>query len=237
MIQELKRLLDNKISEETLVLHGTSIQAIFELGIRGSLPSGKIRVREDGNIEDIDSYGLWFTPVTSKLKGRGYTWLEDEEKDRDGCIESATSYAKGVAFIDYLAEKLNCRTAEAYSAIFYDWSLNWKEVGEEYWKKLKEKMEGLDVKTNLRQMAVLHHYANKRNGVIVEADESIFELPCNQLLCDTESIFVECPGGLDIRYIRGMKLLGPVEEKLMGRFLNGKLKYRGFMTTYAGGGL
>ena len=75
----------------------------------------------------------------------------------------------------------------------------------------------------------LYRNAKKRKGVIIEPNESIMELP-HTTDFNRCALSFECPEGLDVKYIRGISLLGNVEKKLMDRFLDGKLKCNGFRT-------
>jgi hypothetical protein len=220
---DLKKWLKNGVSEDPLMLHGTSIETIFELADTSRLPSGIAEVHEGRVLEDTRGH-LYFTPVTSKFKGRKYDELGWIDKDR--CIEKTKDYAERVGRTGYLASKFKCQTEEFYT-ILNSWScefLSWKEIQTELRKR------GFEL--SLRQIGAIDSNARKRKGVIVEPKKSILELPHKVAEDDYSAISAECPNGLDKRYVKGIELLGPTEVKLIQRFLDGKLRYEGFRTEF-----
>jgi hypothetical protein len=221
----IERLLDRGISQDPFMLHGSSIESILELAKTGKLPSGRTYYLED---EDryVKELGLYFTPVTSKFKNEVFS----EEVDKNECVRSSKSYARGIAFTNYLASRLNCQTPEAFSVIAHDWKLDWKK--NKNWKEVNEKLRKHGIDMSIRQMIGFHSHAIKRRGVIIEPNESIKELKpyyAPGAFFIEQEMFVECPDGLDMKYISGIEMLGPVEERLMKRFLAGKMKYEGFI--------
>ena len=133
-----------------------------------------------------------------------------------------------------MAASLGCTTPEAYSAIYRNIDLSGdnktkQKVGKELFIGMKSDLEDAGITTSTDRLLSLYKNAKKRKGVIIEPNESIMELP-HSTDFDKCSISFECPEGLDIKYIRGISLLGNVEKKLMERFLDGKLKYNGFRT-------
>jgi hypothetical protein len=216
--EDVRKLTDGGISQDLFMLHGSSIEAVIELAKTGKLPSGRTYFFEEEN-RYIKDPGLYFTPVTSKFSSKYFS----ENIDREGCIRSSESYAKGIAFANYLARRLGCQTPEAFSVIAFDWKTEWKK--NKNWRSVNEKLRKNGIDVSLRQMRALHSNAIKRKGAIIEPNESIFELghrPSGVLYED--SMFVECPDGLDIRYIGGIGLLGPVEERIMRRFIGANKK-------------
>jgi len=215
--EDVRKLTDSGISQGLLMLHGSNIEAVIELAKTGKLPSGRTYFIEEEN-KYIKDPGLHFTPVTSK-----FSEYFSENIDREGCIRSSESYARGSAFINYLAHRLGCQTPEAFSVIAFDWSTEWKK--NKNWRSVNEKLRKNNIDISLMQMRAFYSHAIKRKGVVIEPNESILELrhyPSGVLFED--AMFVECPDGLDIRYISGIKLLGSVEERIMRRFLDANEK-------------
>ncbi|MFH0868314.1 MAG: hypothetical protein V1831_03295, partial [Candidatus Woesearchaeota archaeon] len=56
------------ISDNPLMLHGTSIEALFELFSTGKLPTG-IRHKKPVNIKDNPKSHIYFVPVLEEFKG------------------------------------------------------------------------------------------------------------------------------------------------------------------------
>jgi len=218
---ELRKWLDKGISEDPLMLHGTSIEAVFELTINGKLPAGVISI-DESSVYEHDEGRLFFAPVSSKFKGEKYKRLFKMNKDE--CIRDARCYAEQAAFTNFLASELGCKTAETYTLLGY------LECGSIGWEELKRGLKKDGIEISLKQMKSLYNKARKRKGVIIEPTESILELPHGVDEDDNCAIFVECPEGLDKKYIHGIELLGTVENRLMDKFLNGKLNYKGFKT-------
>lgn len=215
----IERLLGRGVSKDPFMLHGSSIESIFELAKTGKLPSGRTYYLEDEN-RYVKEPGLYFTPVTSKFKDEVFS----EEVDKDECIRSSKSYARGTAFTNYLTSRLNCQTPKAFSVIAFDWRLDWKKNNQ---RELNEKLRKHGIDASIRQMIGFHSHAIKRRGVIVEPNESIKELKpyyAPGAFFIEQEMFVECPDGLDMKYISGIEMLGSVEERLMRRFLNGRVK-------------
>jgi len=217
---DLKRWLNKGISEDPLMLHGTGIESVFELTINGRLPTGVIGICEDSSLYEYTGDRLFFAPVTSRFKGKKYETLAKMDKSK--CIDDAKFYAECDAFIDFLASKLNCKTAETYTLLGY------LDVGSIGWRELKKGLKRNGINVSKREMTSFYKQARKRKGVIIEPNESILELSHEVALDDSCAIAVECPNGLDKKYIKGMELQGEVEKRLMKRFLKGKLEYKGF---------
>jgi hypothetical protein len=215
----LRRLINKEVSQDPFLLHGTSVETIFELGITGRIPPGKTYYLEDENRYLHDS-GLYFSPVTSKFENMGYI----ESIDREGCIDRAKRYARSCGFNHYLAHRLNCQIPETLSTIF-----NWKLRNND-WNILKVELEKQGIELSTRQMIGLHSHAIRRKGVIVEPNKSILELHHDIPGFDDESMFVTCEDGLDMGYIERIVPLGSIEERLISKFLEGRLEYRGFRT-------
>jgi len=218
---DLRRWLSNGISENPLMLHGTSIESVFELTNTGKLPSGTINISES-SVYEADEGRLFFAPVFSRFEGEKYKGLF--EMDRKKCAEEAKTYAGYSAFTNFLASVLGCKTAETYTLLEY---LGFGSVG---WRELEKGLRKDGIKVSLSRMKSLYRLARKRKGVIIEPAESILELPHEVDEEDGCAIAVECPQGLDKKYISGIELLGPIEKRLMKRFLEDKLTYKDFKT-------
>jgi hypothetical protein len=224
-LSDAERWLSNGISGVPLMLHGGSIETVFETVNNCKMPPGVIDIGK-GYFDDRADGRLFFTPVTSRL-GEKYGELKREglsEVNRRECVKITKNYAESNAFHNCVASKLNCKKAEVYS-IIRDWrdeDLDFKEIQEAL------KKNGLNL--TLQQIIAIDHYAKKRKGVIIEPKKSILNLPIHVSDDDDGAVYVECYEGLDSIHINGIELMGPVEKRLMKRFLEGRLKYRGFKT-------
>jgi hypothetical protein len=218
---DLRTWLSNGISENPLMLHGTGIESVFELANSGKLPTGVINIDEE-SVYEADEGRLFFAPVSSRFKGEKYKELFEIGKSK--CIRDARSYASYAAFTNFLASELGCKTAETYTLLGY------LECGSIGWKELERGLRKDGIRVSIERMKSLYAQARKRKGVIVEPTEAILELPNEVDEDDVCAIAVECPEGLDKKYIHGIELLGRVEKGLMRRFLDGKLDYKGFKT-------
>jgi len=221
-LPDLKRWLNKGISENPLMLHGTGIESVLELANTGRLPTGVMGFCEDSPVYEYTEGRLFFVPVTSRFKGKKYETLAKMDKNK--CIDDAKFYAECDAFIDFFASELNCKTAETYTLLGY------LEVGSIGWMELKKGLKRNGINVSKRKMTSLYKQAKKRKGVIIEPNESILELPHEVGLGDGAAIAVKCPDGLDKKYVKGMELQGEIEKRLMQRFLDGKLEYKGFKT-------
>jgi len=216
-LEYLIRGLDNRVLESPFMIHGGSIEAVFELAKSDRLPSG-ITYEDDF---DGNDGRLFFFPVDpSKFESEKYDGLS--VMGRGICFKATKHYAEMTAFTDYLANQLGCQTAALYN-ILNDWGLEFIEP-----KEVQVKLRKHNLKLPLRNLASLESHARRRKGVLIEVDESILELPHGIDECDNNSLYVKCPNGLDKRYIKRIELLGPVEKKLMERYLQGKFRYKGF---------
>jgi hypothetical protein len=142
--------------------------------------------------------------------------------NKEKCIRASRNYAELKAFHTYVASEINCKTARTYS-IIKDWrdeDLSFEGVQRALMK------DGLNL--TLEQISAIDSNARRRKGIIIEPKESILEIPFHLSDDDDGAIFIECPEGLDIKYINGIELLGPVEKRLMKRFLDGKINYKSF---------
>jgi len=218
-LEGLKRWLKDGISENSLMLHGTSIETVFELTNTGKIPTGILEIGDDYIYDRIQNR-LFFSPVSSRFKGKKYERLAHMNKD--DCFEDAKTYASFAGFINCLAYELNCQIAETYT-ILRHW-----ENGSIGWEEIQTGLQKHGIELSIEKIIELHENARKRKGVIIEPNELILELPHEVAEDDNMAICVECPEGLDKRYVNGIELLGPVEERLMRRFLDGKLEYKGF---------
>jgi hypothetical protein len=216
-LEDLRRWLSNGISDP-FMLHATSSESILELTNSGKLPTGVFDTL-DPYVNDPVEGRLFFVPISSKFKGKKYKGLN---MTRSECFEDAKFYASTLAPVHYLANKLNCKTAETYQLLK---SLERGDIG---WDHAINGLRKDGIYVSKRQIIALYDVSKKRKGVILEPEKSILSLS-NEAICH-DIVSVECPEGLDKKYISGIELLGPVEEGLMKRFLDSKLKYEGFKT-------
>jgi len=220
--EDLRRWLDNGISANPLAIHGTSIEAVFELAKTGRLPPGIPRghlLRDDERTENR----LFFMPVDHpKFQDQIYDKLVTH--NRKDSLKDASDYAEFIGFTNYLASKISCRTSEVYGIL-----MEWRS-GDLEGKEIQDGLRKHGLKLSLRRINALDYHASKRKGVLIEANELILELPHQG---KDEHLSFVCPYGLDAKYINGIELLGPVEKRLMERYLQGRLKYRGFITETA----
>jgi len=224
-LSDLRRWLSNEISEVPLMLHGTGIEAIFEAANNGKLPTGIIDIGEDYVNNSVDGR-LFFMPVTSRL-GKAYEKLKSEglaDVDGKSCFIEAKNYAELNAFSSYVASELGCKKAEMYSTI-RDWA--GRDIS---LRELQKALKKYGLNLTLQQIIEIDSNAKKRKGVIIDFKESTLDLPLHVSDDDEEAIYIECSEGLDKIHINGIELLGPVEKRLMKRFLEGKLEYNGFKT-------
>jgi hypothetical protein len=222
-LPSLEKWLNNGISEVSPMLRGDGIEMIFEAVNNGKLPPSVADIGED-YFDDCADGRLFFTPTTSRL-GKRYEGLRHEglsDVSKRESVRISGNYAAIKAFHTYVASEIGCKKAETYNTI-KDWGsrdFSFKEIQ----KALKK--DGLNL--TLEQMKSIDSNARRRKGIIIEPKESILELPFHLSDDDDRAIFIECPEGLDIGYINGIKFLGPVEKTLMKRFLEGKINYKGF---------
>jgi len=217
---ELRTWLDNDISENPLMILGGSIESVFELANNGRLPP--CIADDPGSSISLYTEGrLYFSPISSNFRGGKYAELSKVTKKK--AFKHVRFYAGMNAFHNYVASRLGCINRETYNII--------KDLEDAHKGALSDiqelfKKEGFNL--TLNQLATLKRDARKRKGVIIEPDRRILELPHCVPIDDSEAIAVECLHGLDKGYIKGIELLGPVEERSMKRFLADKLKYEGF---------
>jgi hypothetical protein len=185
------------------MLHATSVEAVFELSNTGKLPTGIIDL-PDRTGHDYTNGRIFFLPGD---KGKDILKWETE------------FYAQKNAQRAYLANALGCNTPEMYQALL-EMSLGCLDV-----KDLQHVLKSQRKEFDLGLLRMHSKKARKRRGVILEANDSILDVP--HIKVDGDYAF-DCPEGLDRRHISGVELLGKDERRVMDSFLDGKYEYRGF---------
>lgn len=204
------RPLIGKTSKNPTMLHGTSIEAVFELENKGKLmPS--VPYGGDHLIPDPHRNRLYFEKPTPLINGR--------PAPRN---YPATVYAKMNAFTGYFANEINCKKATTYHLI------KELESGLHSFVEFKSLLDKEEINIPLEHIESLYDEGKKREGAVIEPHESILGLDHGKCWDDTDDMYVMCPNGLPIKHISAIELMGPVEKELMKKFLDGELEYEGF---------
>jgi hypothetical protein len=219
--ESVKRLIGRGISDDPLMLHGTSVESIFELANTGRLPTGVLEVSDEETYDYLKGR-LFFAPISSNFKGERYRELS--VVSREHCFRDAMFYARLKGAVNHLASELNCQTAETYTLLVH------MHTGSIDWKDLQRGLKKDGIEASLKRIKSIYSKSEKRRGVIIEPDASILELPNEVAADDDEAIAVECPSGLDMKYVSGIEPLGPDERSMINKFIEGKLHYNGFRT-------
>lgn len=188
--ERIAQLLKNGISKKLLMLHGTSVESVIELFENGILPSGTDLAES--------TYTLYFVPVQEKLKG---TIFYDEF---DGFTvsfakTSVKAYAKINAERWYVYNRIRKVVSNPLYAgkIAHEWLYGLRDdIPEEE----RQKALRLDWKEIMSK-------AEKRKGAILEINDDILKLDL-ELDPEDEGLKMHCPNGLDVKYIKGIELLG-----------------------------
>ncbi len=198
-------LKDDLDFEETVLVHGTSIETVLALLKKGrlekeSFTSKKLRTSE----EDY----LFFMPTTEHFQRREHPLFLRIQKLKyfGDTLAEAETYAKDCAFEHYLTSQLG----EKPYVHLGDYDLDY--VFDRYLRQARGK--GFS-EAKARDMV---REALKRKGVLLGIDEKIFELKIEPAFDEKDEVCICLPEGLDGKYVSGVLPLGKIEKKLLEEF-------------------
>lgn len=198
----ISKLLENGISKKPLMLHGTSVETVIELFENGVLPTGTYLAETPDH--------LYFVPVQDRLKGTKF-YDEFEGFTVPFAKKSAKGYAKVNAERWYVFNEIKKAVSnpEYAEVITFDWIYGFYPViipEEEKQKALRLGFEKIISE------------AEKRKGVILEMNDDILELVI-ELDPEDEGLKLDCPNGLDAKYVKGIELLGNEERDIVKKYM------------------
>jgi len=224
--QELRQWVENGVSENAIMLHGSGIEALFELIYTGKLPVGidQITSKRDPTIDRV-----YFTPIFTELEGTGlYSEIRSnfhphsiDELTHEFAIRMSRYSAEEKAKTFYLCSKFGILNPEIYvqTIDICEGDFNDDEFNKATFDDFINLLSSFGISTNVNQLRDYNKESQQRSGIFIEPTKEILELPYIVPFSDSVGIF--CPGGLDKRYIKGVKLLGQVEEHAVQDYLAG----------------
>ena len=218
MVKKFEEWLDNGISDDPIMLHGTSVDAILKL-----IKNGKLLLGDLGDLEGLKDFKdrICFTPV--------YKWGDLPEFDKWGnlpefdlapklnkALQDSSNYARNATIRHCIMNQFGV-SRELYEKKNLDliygelYDLNdTKALGD---ADLKEFCKNFEIKKPLLEVRrVLDEYL-KRKGVIVEPKMEILQLPYE--MHGGDYITVYCPNGLDSKYIKGILPLSDIDRRIL----------------------
>lgn len=198
-------LKDDLDFEETVLVHGTSVETVLALLKKRrlekeSFTSKKLRISE----EDF----LFFMPATEHFQRREHSLYPRIKglKYFGDTLAEAETYANDCAFEHYLTSHLR----EKPSIHLSDYDLD--HVFDRYLRQAREK--GFS-EAKARDMV---REALKRKGVLLGIDKKIFELKIEPAFDARDEVCIHLPQGLSGKYVSGILPLGKIEKKLLEEF-------------------
>jgi len=223
--EELRQWVDNGVSEDAIMLHGSGIEALFELIYTSKLPTGIDNAsRRDPTVDRV-----YFTPIFSNLLGTDLYSHINSDFYQDAIDEFTLEFALRSSEISaeisakpfHLSSMFGSISSEIYSEFLEFTEANYtdEEISQIDFKDLIDLLLNFGINTNINQLLGYNHQSQQRKGIIIEPNKQILELPYIMPFKDSLGIF--CPDGLDKKYIKGVKLLGQIEEQAAQNYLAG----------------
>lgn len=226
--EELRQWVENGISEDAIMLHGTGIEALFELMHAGKLPPG-IKDPYDTRISDPTGDRLYFTPIFTRLQGTdlhseisaNFNSRQIDELTYKFAMRMSGYGATRSARAFYLCSMFGTVNPDIYleCANIVDSDLTEEDINETNFNDFIHQLSTFGIVTNVNQLRDYYKASQQRAGIIIEPTKEILRLPC--IVPHYDSVGIFCPQGLDKKYIRGVKLLGQVEEQAIQNYLAG----------------
>jgi hypothetical protein len=211
MVKKFEEWLDSGISDDPIMLHGTSADAILKLIKNGKLYPGNV-----GDMKDR----IFFTPV--------FKWGDLSEFDKWGnlpefdlapklndALRHASDYARFATIRHCIMNQFGVsrrlyenKPNNTEHALI---DLNDAKVLSD--TELKEFCKNYGIKKPLLEVKRILDKYLKRKGVIVEPKMEILQLPYEFEDCDSLSVY--CPNGLDSKYIKGISPLSDIDRRTL----------------------
>ena len=216
MVKKFEEWLDNGISDDPIMLHGTSVDAILKL-----IKNGKLLLGDLGDLEGLKDFKdrICFTPV--------YKWGDLPEFNKwgnlpefegapklDEALKKSINYARSATIRHCIMNQFGVsrrlyeekHTDLTHELLYLD---DTKALSD---ADLKEFCKNFEIKKPLLEVRrVLDEYL-KRKGVIVEPKMEILKLPYEMY---GDSLSVYCPSGLDSKYIKGISPLSDIDRRIL----------------------
>ena len=203
--RKLELLLAQRINNETVLVHGTSVEAAVHLVKTGRLPGSDKRFTgysHQGYLFFFPQKQVFrkhplYSQITMELAG---TELENEVEP----------YAKVKAYTGYFVDQLEFSSPNL-AGLALD-ALSAPEIEDIF---IDGELQGITRKKLLR----VHSKAKERKGVIIGINSRIFKLDIvNGFDLPGEEVAVHLPHGLTSEYVQYIHPLGKIEDSILKEY-------------------